>query len=150
MCILILIMSKEITKKVLEEIHKLLIQKFPKTKSQYRSNLYPWPCDFYIPEIDTYIELNFYWCHGYEPFNRRKIAHRKLVEQWTQKSKELDSQGNPKTQFAYAVKTWTEKDPLKRETARRNNLKYLEFFNIKEFMEWYNSVRHSKKHFLWF
>lgn len=138
------------TSKPEEQIYQLLLTKFPKTKTQYRSPEYPWPCDFYIPEIDTYIELNFYWCHGYEPFNRRKLAHRKIVEQWNQKSKELDFKGDPKIQFAYAIKIWTEKDPLKRKIAKENNLNYLEFFKIKDFMDWFDNVSYSKKRFFWF
>ena len=138
------------TSKPEEQIYQLLLTKFPKTKTQYRSPEYPWPCDFYIPEIDTYIELNFYWCHGYEPFNRRKLAHRKIIEQWNQKSKELDFKGDPKIQFAYAIKIWTEKDPLKRKIAKENNLNYLEFFKIKDFMDWFDNVPYSKKRFFWF
>ena len=31
-------------------------------------------------------------------------------------------------------------NPLKRETARKNNLNWIEFFNMKQFMEWYDSL----------
>lgn len=122
-----------------EEIYKILLTKFSETKTQYRSTEYPWPCDFYIPETNTYIEINFHWTHGEEPFNARKKAHRQLIEKWDKKSKELDFKGELKTQFAYAIKNWTKSDPLKRKTAKENNLNYLEFFNIKDFMEWFNS-----------
>lgn len=127
------------TSKPEEEIYEILLTKFPKTKNQYRSTEYPWPCDFYVPEIDTYIEINFHWTHGEEPFNAKKKAHRQLIEKWDKKSKELDFKGELKIQFAYAIKNWTKSDPLKRKTAKENNLNYLEFFNIKDFMEWFNS-----------
>ena len=43
-----------------------------------------------------------------------------------------------KKQYKRAIKTWTVKDVEKRNIAKKNKLNYLEFFNIDEFMEWYN------------
>ena len=31
---------------------------------QYKSDLYPFACDFYIPSLDLYIECNYHWTHG--------------------------------------------------------------------------------------
>lgn len=36
---------------------------------QYRSNKYPFACDFYLIKSNTYIEINGYWMHGFHPFN---------------------------------------------------------------------------------
>ena len=38
--------------------------------------------------------------------------------------------------LAYVI-TWIEKDPMKRDYARINNLKWFEFFTQEEFDEWY-------------
>ena len=35
-----------------------------------------------------------------------------------------------------AIKTWTERDPLKLEYAKKFNLNYLVFWNINEFNKW--------------
>ena len=54
------------------------------------------------------------------------------------KSKEINSFGKTKDFYLKAIETWTQGDPLKRETAKRNNLNYLEFWNIidiKEFIK---------------
>ena len=59
------------TSKNEELIYKLLINKFGKDniERQYKSELYPFNCDFYIPEINTYIEYNGSQFHHFHPFN---------------------------------------------------------------------------------
>ena len=47
-----------------DKIFKMLKEVFPLTERQYSSELYPFHCDFYIPEINTYIEYQGYWTHG--------------------------------------------------------------------------------------
>ena len=41
---------------------------------QYRSDKYPFNCDFYIQSVDTYIECNFHWTHGKLPFDKDSIS----------------------------------------------------------------------------
>lgn len=111
-----------------DKIYELLKQKYPNTIHHYKSDLYPYVCDFYIPEIDTYIEYQGYFTHGKEPYigtNEQK----EIVKLW-------ESKNTP--QYKRAIKTWTIEDVLKREIVKKNNLNYLEFFNITQFMEWYN------------
>lgn len=43
--------------------------------------------------------------------------------------------------YVHFIKTWTIRDVLKRTTANQNNLNYLEFFNLKEFMIWFNTIK---------
>ena len=105
--------------------------KYPKTLFQYKSELYPFPCDFYIPEIDTYIEYNGWWGHGKEPYIG-SIEQLNIVETWSLKNTQ---------QYKRAIETWTIRDALKRTTAKQNNLNYLEFFNLKEFMNWFNTIK---------
>ena len=103
---------------------------------QYKSDLYPFACDFYIPSMDLYIEYNGFWKHGKEPYDENNMGHKKIVQYWKQKSKEINFKGEPKTSYNDAIYTWTIKDVKKRQTATNNNLNYLEFFNMNQFNEW--------------
>lgn len=90
---------------------------------------YPFSCDFYISEKDLFIECNFSWTHGKkpfkEPFDKNKTAHLKLLNEWQEKS-------NNHPYFKSAINTWTVRDPLKRETAKKNKLNYIEIFYEKD------------------
>ena len=101
---------------------------FPMSKNHYKSEKYPFMCDFYIPEIDTYIEYQGFWTHGGEPYIGTDKQKEK-VKLWESKNK---------PQYNKAINEWTIRDPLKRKTAKDNGLKWLEFFNLNQFMEWYN------------
>ena len=97
-------------------IYNLLLCKFSTVLRQYKSKLYPYLCDFYIPEIDTYIEYNGHWSHGFEPYIGTKNQLEKIYK-WKSSNKKY---------YINAIKTWTIRDPLKRETAKKNNLNYLD------------------------
>lgn len=113
-----------------ESISKLLKKRFSFLERQYFSIVYPFACDFYIPELDLYIEYQGHFSHGKEPFNPHKEEHIKKVELWKSKNKRS---------YNDAINVWTVRDPLKRETARKNNLNWIEFFTMDQFMEWYNA-----------
>ena len=111
-------------------IYNLLSSKYNIVKRQYKSDLYPFACDFYIPELDLYIEYNGYWTHGFEPY----VGRQEQIE----KVKSWESKNTP--QYKKAIIDWTERDVLKRTTAKQNNLNYLEFFNMDEFNMWFYSL----------
>lgn len=123
--------EKGVLKKSKEEenIYKLLLKIFPDTLSQYRCDEYPFSCDFYIPSKKLFIEYQGYWTHGKHPFTN-SIEDNMVLQIW-------NSKVNSHRMFKDAIKTWTIRDPLKREIAKKNNLNWLEFFNMKEFMKWY-------------
>ena len=100
-------------------------------KTQYKSELYPFNCDFYIPEKELYIEINAHWTHGGHPFNSTNDDDVLRVEQWKQKNTEF---------YNNAVQTWTIRDVQKRECAKKNNLNYLEVFetDIKKLIYYIN------------
>lgn len=113
-----------------EAIYQLLNNKFfNQIKRQYMSDKYPFACDFYIPKLDLYIEYQGLWTHGGEPYNPNNIKHQEKLEKW--KNSNSDFYNN-------AINVWTISDPLKRETAKKNNLNWIEFFTMDQFMEWYN------------
>ena len=119
------------TSKPEEEIYKLLQEKYGETFRQYKSELYPFRCDFYIPSIDTYIEYQGFKSHNYEPYDVNNINHQDKIKKWNEYCR------YNKSYLGY-LKVWTVTDPLKRQIAKDNNLKWIEFFNMNQFMEWYN------------
>ena len=124
------------------EIYELLIQKYSNVIRQYVSDFYPFPCDFYIPEKDLYIEYQGFWVHGpktfrynnktyycHKPYNPLDLVHQEIIKFWKNKNT---------NQYNGAINVWTVRDPLKRKTAKDNGLNWIEFFTMKEFMNWYN------------
>lgn len=122
-------------------IYEILKEKFPLTESQYKTKEYPFWCDFYIPELDLYIEYQGTWTHGKEPFDSENIEHLEIIKEWDKKSKEINIK-NGKTKYFYdhAIYVWTDLDVRKRQTAKENNLNFIEFFNLKEFKKWIESI----------
>lgn len=113
-----------------ESIYRILISRFPETRRQYKSDLYPFNCDFYIPEIDTYVEYQGNWTHGNEPFISTP-KQLEILEYWKSKNTPY---------YNTAILDWTERDVLKRETAKKNKLNWIEFFNMKQFNEWFERL----------
>lgn len=54
------------TSKAEEKVYQLLLTKYEKQDiiRQYKNELYPFHCDFYIKSRQLYIECNYYWTHG--------------------------------------------------------------------------------------
>lgn len=111
----------------------LLVQKFGKDDviPQYRSERYPYKCDFYIKSLDLFIELNIYWMHGGHFFDENNDADLEKLQLWL---------ANDKPSYERAIYVWTQNDLEKRDTALKNNLNYLVFWNqdLCDFMEWLN------------
>lgn len=115
------------------EIHEKLSFMFDNVEREYKSEKYPFKCDFYIPEIDTYIEYNGFVTHGFHPFNPNDKADIETLEKWKSKQHEHPLYKN-------AIYTWTVLDVRKRSIAQQNNLNYLEFFNMTQFYEWLDNL----------
>lgn len=111
-------------------------EKFPLVKRQYKDKIrYPYNCDFYIPELDYFIELQGYYTHNTHPYNPNSISDQILVERYKEKY-------GPKCQ---AITIWTIKDPEKRECAKHNHLNFKEVWDLyegKEFIDYiYNEFK---------
>lgn len=119
------------TSKPEKDILIKLNEKFKDVKYQYRSEIYPFNCDFYIPSLDLYIEYQGSWTHGFKPYIQENSECVSQLLKWKQKIKSS-------SYYDVAIKVWTESDPLKRETAKKNGLNWIEFFNMNQFNEWYN------------
>ena len=107
---------------------KLLQNKFGEAdvEYQYKSDLYPFACDFYIKSLDLYIELQGSWTHGDEPYNSENLEHIVKLNKWKSKNTKF---------YENAINVWTIRDPLKRKTALENNLNYVEVFDSENFKE---------------
>jgi hypothetical protein len=111
-----------------DKMWEILKEKFINVIRQYREDRYPFACDFYIPEKDLFIELNLFWSHGKKPFENTKEDINK-INKWKSKNTKF---------YNNAIETWTVRDVLKRNTAKQNNLNYLEFFYFKDFENWFS------------
>ena len=112
-----------------------LESRFELVLTQYKTELYPFFCDFYIPQLDLYVEYQGHPGHGQHPFDSNSEEDLNLVQIWKQKS-----ENGLKPQYLGFINTWTVKDPLKRKIARENNLNWIEFFTVKEFEEWLSTI----------
>lgn len=103
---------------------------------QYRDKLrYPFLCDFYIPKLDLFIELNHFKSHNghlFDKNNEDDINTLQLLQEKAKTSKFYENM----------IDVWTIKDPLKFETAKKNNLNYIVSYNISEM---YNIIEELKK-----
>lgn len=113
-------------------IYEQLSKKFI-TKRQYRSNQYPFFCDFYIPEIDLYIEFQGLWIHGGIPYIQNTLKCQEKLKIWEEKAKTSKFYKN-------AIKVWTVTDVQKRKIAKKNKLNWIEFFTIEEFKSWFSTL----------
>lgn len=101
---------------------------------------YPYVCDFYIKSMDLFIELNVHFTHGghwYDETNAADVLRKKhLLETDTLRHKKF-------------LDTWCNRDVMKRETARKSNIKLLAFWdgtthhqgntlvpNLSDFYKW--------------
>ena len=115
--------------------YNILKKYFSDIKCQWKDDeKYPYNCDFYIPEIDTWIEMQGFVTHGPEQFNENNIEHLEKVS--ILKQKNMAHKTPNKNLYFEIIKCWTEVDVKKRNTAKCNNLNYKEFWNIEQLKEW--------------
>lgn len=118
---------------------ELLKQKYSDCIRQYKSELYPFNCDFYIPSLDLYIEYNGSHYHHYHPFDINDDNDLNELNRLKEKAENSNAHKNgKKSQYDNIIYTWTILDLKKRNIAQQNNLNYIEFWNINEVKEWIN------------
>ena len=114
-----------------DKIYKILCTKFKEVIRQYKSEKYPFNCDFYIKDTDCFIEFQGHWTHGGHAFNINNQDDLNKLKYWENKNN---------TFYNTAIKVWTIMDIKKRNLAKQNNLNWLEFFTLDEFKIWFNSI----------
>ena len=107
------------TSKMENMIGDYIMSKFPDMKRQYKSAAYPFLCDYYIPSLDIYIEYQGSWTHGGHPFDTQENDNT-ILKMWQNKHTKY---------YDNAIHTWTIRDVEKRETAKKNNIKYYELWS---------------------
>jgi hypothetical protein len=107
-------------------IYDILIKKYPDIIRQYKNNIYPFNCDFYIPSLLLYIEYQGTWLHGNHPFNCNDINDWKQVLIWHYHNTKF---------YDNAIETWTKRDIIKRTIAKQHNLNYLEIWNKENVLQ---------------
>lgn len=121
-----------------EELYLCIKERFPLVKRQYKDKeRYPWFCDFYIPELDLFLELNGTWTHGKHPFNMNSKEDNSILNLWKEKSKEHPM-------YLSAIKTWTISDVNKRNKAKENNLNFKEVWTLLEGKEFIYKLSNKK------
>lgn len=121
------------TSKSEERCYNILINKFgvDNVIRQYKSDVYPFQCDFYIKSINAYIECNFHWTHGEHKFDCNYKDDINILNKWKELSTTSKFYNN-------AISTWTIRDIKKFEYAKKNNLNYLVFYNENDFIKYYS------------
>ena len=121
--------------KIEKELEVELRKIFPDLKTQYKSKVYPFACDYYVPELDLYIEYNGTWTHGSHFFNENNQEDLKTLELWKNKNTKY---------YESAINVWTKSDLNKLEIAIQNNLNYIAWFNKEQAYDWMNAYKKSR------
>lgn len=87
-------------------------------KSEYKDERYPYKYDFYIKEVDLFIEYQGFNTHGVHPY-RGHCDDAELIKMIDR----LDEGRANKVKYV-----WTKNDVEKRRTAKHNNLNFLELW----------------------
>lgn len=112
------------TSKPEEEFYIRIKEKFPDVKRQYKDKeRYPFNCDFYIPSLDLFIELQGHWTHNDHPYGQYNIEDQKILEEWKSKNTKF---------YNNAIRTWVVTDVKKREIAKKNKLNFKEVWTLEE------------------
>lgn len=108
----------------------LLREKFKEDLlTQYKSEKYPFACDFYLKHKNIYIDLNFHWTHGKHLFDINNEQDQQLLMLWKQKAQKSKFYKN-------AIYTWTDLDVRKDKISKENNINRLVFYTEAEFNNW--------------
>lgn len=117
------------TSKPEDRCYDLLCTKYKSVIRSYKSDKYPYFCDFYIPEEDLYIECNFHWTHGRHPYTDSD-KDKEIVEYWKSKHSQY---------YNIAVYVWSILDVRKFKYAKDNKLNYLAFYTEDDLKNWFYS-----------
>lgn len=102
-----------------KELHAMLKKLYPEYTilREYKEDRYPFYCDFWIKELDVFIELNLHYTHGSHPYNPESIEDQERVERYKD--------------YPCMIDVWTVRDPKKLEVAKSNNLRYIAVYDPK-------------------
>ncbi len=112
-----------------KKLYKMLLNVFDASDivSPYKSDEYPFRCDFYIKSRDLYIELNGTWNHGGHWFDESNQDDLDMVMLYLSRGTDY---------YKGVVYDWTVRDVRKRKIAAEHKLNYVVFWGCK-FAEWF-------------
>ena len=116
-----------------EDIYELLLTKFHKEDidRQHKDTKYPFSCDFYIKSLKLYIEVQGSAFHDKKPFDPSDDYCQNRLNQLLKRNNTYSDQ---------IINVWTNKDVIKRNIAKKNNLNFKEFYTLKEFEDWFKLI----------
>lgn len=119
-----------------ETLYNLLLKYFDTDdiERQHKETRYPYWCDFYIKSIDTFIEYQGTWLHGFKPFDVTNKNDIEKLNYWKSKNSNYYNQG---------IKTWTINDVNKRNKAKQSNIRYIEIFSLNNID--FNEIKNNLK-----
>ena len=127
-----------------DKIFNIIQVQYPNVKRQVKTFEYPYAADFFIEELDMYIEYNGTWTHGTHPFDK---TNKNDIEQVLfYKNKSINSK-----YYKNAIYTWTILDVKKLHMIKQNNIKMLivyNNFNINEINDVIHKFSKSKDRLL--
>lgn len=132
------------TSKPEEDAFLLLAEVFGphKVYRNHYSAVYPYACDFVINPYPNkpcrlkdaiFIECNFHWTHGGEPYDESNPEHQKRLTSIKRKAK-------TSAYARAALEVWTVRDVAKRNLARSTALSWFEFWRLSEVEEWIERI----------
>lgn len=140
-----------------DEIGKYILSIFPNTIFQYNDSRYvntktliPYNCDYYIPELDLFIEYQGSQYHHNHPFDKnnpddlneiiRLKERSKYLHKQLENSDNRNNQCDRNNQYDNIIECWTKRDVLKRKSAKLNNINYLEIWPNDNYKEIINNL----------
>lgn len=103
-------------------------------KVEYKEERYPYFCDFYLPDTDTFIEINGYWTHNDHIFDKNNKEDLKTLEFWKKQA------NLGKTQYKTAIKVWSILDVDKYNCAIKNQLNFIILWNKQDIERYINTL----------
>lgn len=88
--------------------------------------------DYFVPSEDMAIQIMKHVKHGRRRYNPDDPNCQKDVR-W------LKSKAKPGNFYEKILHTWKDLDPLKIQLAKENGIKYVDIYNMDEFIKWYNN-----------
>lgn len=93
---------------------------------------YPFQCDFYLPDTDTFIEINGFWMHGGHYFDRRRKADLQKLAIWeSKKDNKL---------YSTAIDVWTKYDLYKRKIAKKNKINFVVLWTLQDVKDYIKTL----------
>lgn len=89
--------------------------------------------DYYIPDLDLYVDLYIASRHQGHPYNPEDENDQKILEDLKKKSESDSESDHMKSYYKDCIETWTVQDYNRRNYAKEHNLNHLECYDTNDF-----------------